>query len=69
MKTRINKTIRIQLGLDNIERVDKKERSKPDTLNVPIWHKTSMTVEEASEYSNIGINRIRELCKDPLNKP
>lgn len=68
METRINKTIRIQLGLDNIERVDKKERSKPDTLNVPIWHKTSMTVEEASEYSNIGINRIRELCKDPLNK-
>ncbi len=25
-----------------------------------------MTVEEAFEYSNIGINRIRELCKGTL---
>lgn len=35
---------------------------------VPIWHKASLTVEEAAEYSNIGVNRIRDLCKDPVTK-
>ena len=24
-------------------------------MNIPIWEKAAMTVEEASEYSNIGI--------------
>lgn len=29
--------------------------------------KASLTVEEAAEYSNIGVNRLRELCKEPTN--
>ena len=29
--------------------------------NVPIWEKANLTVKEASEYFNIGENRIREL--------
>ena len=33
--------------------------------DIPIWEKVALTVEEASAYSNIGINRIRELCDDP----
>ncbi len=37
-------------------------------IGVPIWHKASLTVEEAAEYSNIGVNRIRDLCKDPVTK-
>ena len=28
---------------------------------VPIWEKASLTLEEASAYSGIGINKIREL--------
>ncbi len=32
---------------------------------VPIWEKVTLTVEEASAYSNIGINRIREMCDNP----
>lgn len=31
--------------------------------SVPIWEKLNLTLEEASEYSNIGINKIRELTK------
>lgn len=32
---------------------------------MPIWRKTTLTVEEAAEYSNIGINKISELLNDP----
>ena len=31
---------------------------------VPIWCKVTLTLEEASLYSNIGINRLRELTDD-----
>ena len=42
-----------------IERIDKMKQ------NVPVWEKITMTVEEAAEYSSIGINKIRELASDP----
>lgn len=32
---------------------------------VPIWEKMNLTVDEAAEYSNIGINKIRELTENP----
>lgn len=32
---------------------------------VPIWEKMNLTVEEAAAYSNIGINKIRDLMKAP----
>lgn len=36
-----------------------------NTVNkVPIWEKLNLTVEEASEYSNIGVNKIREISND-----
>ena len=28
---------------------------------VPVWEKANLTLEEAAAYSNIGINRLREL--------
>lgn len=31
---------------------------------VPIWQKTNLTVEEAAEYSGIGINKIKEITND-----
>ncbi len=68
MKSRINKTIKIQLGLEDIANKSMEELKKPDILHVPIWNKANLTVEEAAEYSNIGVNKIRELCKDPLTK-
>ena len=32
---------------------------------VPIWHKQNLTLEEAAEYSNIGINRLTMLIRNP----
>lgn len=34
-------------------------------MNVPIWNKLNLTIKEAAAYSNIGINRIEELLKQP----
>lgn len=36
--------------------VDKKE--------VPIWHKTNLTINEAAAYSNIGLHKLREITDD-----
>ncbi len=33
-------------------------------MQVPIWKKLNMTVEEAAAYSGIGTNRIRELMNE-----
>lgn len=32
---------------------------------VPIWEKITLTLEEAARYSNIGINKLRELSNNP----
>ena len=42
-----------------------RENNKPV---IPICEKLALTVREASEYSNIGINRLEELLKDPRCK-
>lgn len=31
------------------------------TVNVPIWEKVNLTLEEAAAYFNIGQNKIREI--------
>ena len=31
---------------------------------VPIWEKANLTLEEASAYSGIGINKLREISDD-----
>ena len=33
---------------------------------IPIWEKLNLSIEEAAEYSNIGINKLRELTNDPM---
>ncbi len=32
---------------------------------VPIWEKLTLTIEEASEYSHIGVNRLRDMLYTP----
>ncbi len=45
---------------------EKAERSDLDMKNrVPIWEKANLTIEEAAEYSNIGICKLNEISKDP----
>lgn len=34
------------------------------TLEVPIWQKSNLTLEEAAAYSGIGICKIRSLSND-----
>jgi excisionase family DNA binding protein len=36
-----------------------------DKEKVPIYRKTTLTIREAAEYSNIGINRIDSLLRAP----
>lgn len=31
---------------------------------VPIWEKSNLTLEEASEYYNIGVKKLKELTKN-----
>jgi len=31
---------------------------------IPIWEKANLTLEEAAKYSNIGINKLREITND-----
>lgn len=35
--------------------------SSEDINEIPIWHKFNLTIEEAARYSNIGVNKIREI--------
>lgn len=35
-------------------------------LSVPVWEKMMLTVDEAALYSNIGVNKIREMCDKPM---
>lgn len=34
-------------------------------LNVPIWHKAALTIDEAAAYSNIGRNQLRWMISAP----
>lgn len=36
-----------------------------DEERVPIKDKVNLTIKEAAEYSNIGINKIEQLLKSP----
>lgn len=36
-------------------------RHMPMKENVPVWEKVNLSLEEASAYSGIGINKLREL--------
>lgn len=45
---------------------DKVEGSGSDMKNrVPIWEKINISIEEAAEYSNIGINKLYEMTNEP----
>lgn len=32
---------------------------------IPIWEKMNLTIEEAAEYSNIGIHKLYEMTNEP----
>ena len=43
----------------------KKDEGKVGRKDIPVSEKLCLTVNEASEYSGIGINKISELLNDP----
>lgn len=43
----------------------KENSAEGETKQIPIWEKANLTIKEAAEYSNIGINRIDEMAKQP----
>lgn len=45
--------------------MENNERKNRERLNVPIWQKINLTIEEASAYSNIGINKLRSMADEP----
>lgn len=55
-----------------IATVNRRVRSIKDKIGgdevmntVPVWEKVTLTLEEAVEYSNIGINKLREITNSP----
>ena len=37
-----------------------------EVVSVPIEKKLNLTIKEAAEYSNIGINKINEMLRNPM---
>lgn len=35
---------------------------------VPVWEKTTLTLEEASAYTGIGVHKLREITDDESNQ-
>lgn len=35
-------------------------------IDIPVWKKVTITKEEAAAYSNIGINKLDELMRNPM---
>ena len=75
-KSRIEIAEALKTSLATVDRRIRNIRSKMEIVSkgddlemgkssVPIWQKTCITVEEAAEYSNIGINKLSELIKKP----
>lgn len=42
-----------------------KKRDENMKEKIPIYHKQNLTLEEAAKYSNIGVNRLSNLIKNP----
>ena len=40
------------------------EQKKSRKIDIPIWKKSNLTLEEAAEYSGIGINKLKEISND-----
>ena len=38
-----------------------------NNMNVPIWKKYTLTIEEASKYFRIGENKLRRLAEENIN--
>ena len=42
------------------------KKNDPDMSRVPLWKKMNLTVEEAAEYSGIGVSKIKEISNQKI---
>lgn len=53
------------LTMDEYTKSDLYAKEQTKIIGVPIQSKVALTINEAAEYSNIGINKIQTLLKSP----
>lgn len=51
--------------LMNIKRQEFYTKEQAAKQTVPIYEKVTLTIREAAEYSNIGINKLESLLRSP----
>lgn len=51
---------------DIVEKIVDDTIDMTEKVYVPIEKKINLTIKEAAEYSNIGINKIAELLRNPM---
>ena len=50
---------------ENRSTISYNDMESPKVEQVPIYQKMALTIREAAEYSNIGINKIDSMLKQP----
>ena len=67
IKSVFEKTLYSKIIMKIIKKYFMRGRFVMETIQntVPIYHKITLTIREAAEYSNIGINKIDQLTKKP----
>lgn len=49
-----------------MEKTNYQEQYRINNVDVPIWEKYLLTIEEASKYFRIGENKLRKLAEENL---
>ena len=53
-----------QTGRVSVTLPDRKEMCIDNEKRVPLWHKYSLTIREASEYFNLGEKKLRQIIQE-----
>ena len=46
--------------------IEEEQEKTEEVKSIPIHLKLNLTIREAAEYSNIGINKIAEMLRNPM---
>ena len=53
-----------QTGRVSVTLPDRKEMCMDNENRVPLWHKYSLMIREASEYFNLGEKKLRQIIQE-----
>jgi len=48
----------------SVQAINHNCRKEDAMINVPVWEKANLTLEEAAAYFGVGINKLREITND-----